>query len=270
MAALQQLEFFLLRYAGDVTKGESINLGVVAIAPAADGSGDFAEVRFIRNWRRLHCFDPLADNEEVLAIEREIRRDLQDPQRRAELLRRLNDSWSNAVRFEGLQGCLTESPALELERLTKIYLETPALDVRRELGSRQRIVTYIKDELEKAGVLPLMQRNIGIAEYTRPGDPLKLDFGYAVEGAYKFVQALSLAQRVDSAMLLAARFPQIAAGMREKKGVQAWLTAVVDDELPHRDEIDFALEMMQESGIVVVPTAKMPEVAEGIRLELNV
>jgi hypothetical protein len=40
--------------------------------------------------------------------------------------------------------------------------------------------------------------------------------------------------------------------------------------LPHRDEIDFALEMMQESGIVVVPTAKLPDVAEGIRLELNV
>src|SRR5579872_1746462 len=115
MAPLQQLEFFLLRYAGDVTKGESINLGVVAIARA--DSGEFGDVRFIRNWRRLHCFDPLADVEEVQAIEREIRHDLQDPQRRAGLVKRLNDSWSNVIRFEQLQGCLTESPALEMERL---------------------------------------------------------------------------------------------------------------------------------------------------------
>ena len=69
MAVLQQLEFFLLRYAGDVTKGESINLGVVAIAPSEGDSGEFADVRFIRNWRRLHCFDPLADFEELQAIE---------------------------------------------------------------------------------------------------------------------------------------------------------------------------------------------------------
>lgn len=62
MAGLQQLEFFLLRYAGDATKGESINLGVVAISP--EGQGGFADVRFIRNSRRLNCFDPLADVEE--------------------------------------------------------------------------------------------------------------------------------------------------------------------------------------------------------------
>src|ERR1700756_4593252 len=158
MAALQQLEFFLLRYAGDATKGESINLGVVAIAPG--DAGGFADVRFIRNWRRLHCFDPLADVEEMQAMEREIRQDLQDPQRRSELVRRVGDAWSNVIRFEQLQGCLTESPALEMERLSTIYLEPPAGPEKREIGGRQRIVTCIKDELEAAGALPFMLRDI--------------------------------------------------------------------------------------------------------------
>src|ERR1700686_4259808 len=175
MAVLHQLEFFLLRYAGDATKGESINLGVVAITPSASGSSEFADVRFIRNWRRLHCFDPLADVEEVQAIEREIRQDLQDPQRRADLLKRLTDSWSNVIRFEPLQGCLTESPALELERLNTIYLETPSGTEKREITGRQRILSVMREELQKAGVLPLMQTKIAVSEYTRPGDPLKLD-----------------------------------------------------------------------------------------------
>jgi hypothetical protein len=270
MADLKQLEFFLLRYSGDVTKGESINLGVVAIAPENGEPGGFADVRFIRNWRRLHCFDPLADVEEVQAIEREVRQDLQDPEKRAQLLKRLSDSYSNVIRFDRLQGCLTQSPALELEKLSAMYLETPVGTERREPTGRQRILNVMRDELEKAGVLAMMQANVPTAEYTRPGDPLKLDFGYSSGDEFKFLHAVSLAQRVEQGMILAARFPQIAAAMQQKKRVKAWLTAVVDDELDRaRDEVGFALEMMQDSGIVVARAGEMPGVAEGIRLELR-
>ncbi|HZQ17169.1 MAG TPA: DUF3037 domain-containing protein [Terriglobales bacterium] len=269
MAALQQLEFFLLRYAGDITKGESINLGVAVIGPEHGQAGGFADVRFTRNLRRLHCFDPLVDTDELAALEREIQRDLQDPQKRAELLKRMNDAWSNLVQFQPLQGSLGESPAKELERLSSMYLETPTIGERRERSGRQRILAYMTDELETAGVLPLLLRNISMAEYTRPGDPLKLDFGYASGQSFKFLQAVSFAQRTEPGMLLASRFPQIAAGLKEKKGVTAWMTALVDDDLPRSDEMNFALEMMQESGIVVAPAAKMPEIAEAIRVELR-
>lgn len=269
MAILHQLEFFLLRYAGDATKGESINLGVVAIAPG-DGSAGFAEVRFTKNWRRLHCFDPLLNTEELDAMEREIRRDLQDPQKRSELIRRVGDAWSNIIQFDRLQGCLTESPAVELEKLSSTYLETPAWTEKRELSGRQRILSVMQNELQRAGVLELMQTNIAAAEYTRPGDPLKLDYGYSVGDGVKFLYAVSLAQRVQQGMILAARFPQIAAGMRAKKNAKVWLTAVVDDDLDRsRDEVNFALDMMQESGIVVMPAKKMPQIANGIRLELR-
>lgn len=268
MANLQQLEFFLLRYSGDASKRESVNLGVIAIGRDGPAAG-FADVRFTKNWRRLRCFDPLVDTEELEAIEREIRRDLQDPERRAELLKRTGDAWSNAVRCELLQGCLTASPANEIEKLASIYLETPNASEKQEVGGRQRILNVMKNELELAGVLPLMLRDIPLAEYTRAGDPLKLDFGYVATGDFKFLQAVSLAQRVDSAMMLAARFPQVAAGMMQKKSAKAWLTAIVDDELPKRDDVDFALEMLDESGIAVARAAEMPKIAEGIRLELR-
>src|SRR5437764_7524347 len=198
MAALRQLEFFLLRYAGDATKGESINIGVVAISPDHGQARGFAEVRFTRNVRRLHCFDPLVDLEEVQAIEREIRQDLQDPQKRAEFLKRVGDAWSNVIRCEPMQGCLTESPTKELEKISSLYLETPLGTEKRDLSGRQRIISVMKDELEKAGVLPLIMRDIAMAEYTRPGDALKLDFGYSAEGVFKFLHAVSLASRVES------------------------------------------------------------------------
>jgi hypothetical protein len=215
MAALHQIEFFLLRYAGDATKGESINLGVVAITPG--DAAQFADVRFIRNWKRLHCFDPLADVEELQSIEREIRQDLQDPQRRADLVKRLNESWSNVIRFEQLHGCLTESPALEMERLNTIYLDIASGAEKREVSGRQRILNVVRDELKAAGVLDLMRTNIGVAEFTKPGDPMKLDYGYPVVGGFKFLHAVSLAQRVEQGMILGARFPQIAAGIGAKK-----------------------------------------------------
>ena len=150
-----------------------------------------------------------------------------------------------------------------------MYLETPGVTEKRDVSGRQRIVDHIKDELEKAGVLPLMLRDIPVAEYTRPGDPLKLDFGYSIGNSFKLLQAVSLKQRVDSALTLAARFPQIATSMQAKNGANAWLTAVVDDDLPKRDEVDFALGMMRESGIVVARAAEVPQIAEQIRVDLR-
>lgn len=269
MAELREIEFFLLRYAGDATKGESINLGLVAIGSEDEQTGNFVDVRFMRNWRRLNCFDPLSDTEEVQAIEREIRQDLRDPRKRAELLNRLNDSWSNLVRLDRLQGCLTESPALEMERLSAIYLETPQLTEHREPSGRQRILQVMRDELSNAGVLRIMRSDVPEAEFTQPENPYKLDFGYAIGSDFKFLHAVSLAQRPDSGMMLAARFPKIAAGVQEKRNAKAWLNAVVDDDLPRRDEVNFVLDMMRESGIVIARAAEMPRIAEGIRLELH-
>jgi hypothetical protein len=270
MAALHQLEFFLLRYAGDATKGESINLGVVAIGPARGQSGGFADVRFTRNLRRLHCFDPLVDTDELEALEREIRRDLQDPQRRVELLKRTADSWSNMIQCEPLQGCLGESPAKELEKLSSIYLETPTFGERRELSGRQRILAHMKDELEKAGVLPFLQPDISVTEYVGSSRLSKVDFGYPSGGSFKLLQAVSLRHRLNDGVIWAKQFPAIAASMKQKNGVTAWMTAIVDDDLPRVGEAQITLDMMNESGIVVVPAQKMPQIAEIIRLELHV
>jgi hypothetical protein len=172
------------------------------------------------------------------------------------------------VRFDRLQGCLTESPALELERLTAFYLETPVFAERRELTGRLRLLQVMRDELQKSGVLERMRPDVPESEFTHPGNPYKLDFGYTTGRDYKFLHAVSLAQRLESGVLLAARFPKLAAGIQEKRSAKAWLTAIVDDDFPKPAELSFTLGMMRESGIVVAPAAEIPKLAEAIRLEL--
>jgi hypothetical protein len=241
----------------------------VAFAPENDDGG-FADVRFTRNWRRLHCFDAMADDEELQAVERDIVRDLQDAQRRAELRKRMNDSWSNGVQVTTLQGCETNlSPAMELERLSAIYLETHSVAEPRPLTGRQRILNVMRDEFEKVGVLGLLQKNVPIAEYTKLRDPLRFDFAYALAHDLKFLHAVSLGQGTDRGKVLALQFPEIAVGVHAKRGLKVWLTAVVDDELDReRGEVNLVLNMMENSGIAVARTAEMPQIAEGIRAEL--
>ncbi len=266
MAVLQQLVFLLLRYCGDVTKRESINVGVIAMTPDEAGAHVFAELRFNHDWRRLQCFDPLVDMEELQAIEREIRDNLRDPQKRVEMLKRAGDSYSDSIRVDVVRGCLTESPAEEIEKLSALYLDTPHVKEKRDLTGRQRILSMMEQELKH---LPGMLCNVSMAELTGRADPLKFDFGYGVRNDFKFLQAVSLNQRVDSGILLGARFPAIAVDIQTKRGLKAWLTAVVDDDLERRDEVNFAIEMMQENGIVVARAAEVPQIAQGIRVELS-
>ena len=269
MADLQKTVFLLLRYCGNPTKRESINIGLVALPAEPDGLDDFAEVRFTQNWRRLQCFDPLVDMEELQGIEREIRQDLHDPIRRSDLLKRAGDAYSNNVRVDLLRGCLSESPAKEIEKLSSLYLETPAAEAKRDLAGRQRILQVMRDELQKVGVLKTMRPEVPEAEFTQPGNPFKLDFGYQAGADFKFLHAVSLAHRVESGLMLAARFPKLAAAIQEKRSAKAWLTAVVDDDLPKEGEANYALRIMRDAGITVVPTAEMPRIAEGIRIELR-
>jgi hypothetical protein len=271
MAGLKQLEFFLLRYVPDAVKDEFVNIGVVMLEPGSNGAG-FADVRFTRDWRRVRCLDPQADIEWLEALERDIRMQLQETQDREVLLRKLEDSFSNVIQLSATKACLAEEPAGEIEAVAKLYLEGQHIGTGTP-SKRGIILERMEEAFERAGVLPLLLRNIAVAQYTRTGDPLKFDFGYPVGNEIKFLQALSLEATVAQAVMLGARFPQIAVQIREKdehKQTIARLTAVVNDDLDRkRDDLRFALSMMEESQIRVAALAEMPRIAEEVRVELR-
>jgi|SRR5579863_263957 len=269
MAERKQLEFFLLRYVPDAVKDEFVNIGVVMMEPGANGSG-FAEVRFTRDWRRVRCLDPQADVEMLEAIERDIRGQLGETRDRELLLHRLEDSFSNVIQLSPTKGCLAEDPVREIELLAQLYFERPKAVTREAVSARQRILKNMRDAFEQAGVWTLLMKGIPVAPYTKPGDPLKFDFGYRVGDEIKLFHAVSLKASVEQAIMLASRYPKIADSMAQLSKIVPSLTAVVDEGLNRDpDEVKFALSVMEEARIQVENSAAMPGIAERVRQELS-
>jgi len=269
MADLKQCEFFLLRYVPDAVKDEFVNIGVLLVEPKENGAG-YAEVRFTRDWQRVKCLDPAADLEMLEGLEDDLRARLKDVGR-ADFISKISESFSNALRLSPAKACLTESPAQELGKLAEMYLER----VRRPAGKgaaagRQAIALHMRDAFERAGVWRLMRKRIAVAQYTHPGDPLKIDCGYRPNGEVKLFHAVSLASDVDAAKVLAFTYPQIHEGIARLEQAKTSLTAIVEDDLDRNDEpIAFALDTLTRSQIAVAAQAELPRMAEVARRELR-
>jgi hypothetical protein len=255
MSENRQYEFFLLRYVPDAVKNEFVNIGVVLV----EHESSYAAVRLTGDWRRVRCLDPNADIEWLEGLERDIRTQLAKSDSRAQLITRLHDSFSNLVQVTEAKGCLGDEPALQLETLARMYLQTAG------------IVTAMRGAFDQAGVWKLMRQDIRAAEYTHAGDPLKIDCGYRPNGVIKMFQGMALKNGIDAAKVLAFSYPQIEDGIRKKEAAACTLTAVVEGDLDRSDEaVAFALAMLEQSRIGVATVEEMPRFAEVARRELRV
>jgi len=265
MAQKHQCRFFLLRYAPDAIKNEFVNIGLVLLPPAGA-----AEVRFTHDWSRVRCLDPQADLEMLEALESDLRHKLHENGDHELFLRRLQDSFSNALQSSEFQGCLAESPAGEADELARLYLERPRQRRARELSTHQGIYRKMRSEFESAGVWPLMRHDVPVAQYTRTGDPLKIDCGFSPNGTVKLFHAVSLATDVNAAKVLTFTFPQLQVGILRAEGKRAELTAIVEDDLPAGDEsVSFARETLEQHAITIVATVEMPQIAAAAAHELG-
>jgi len=262
----EECRFFLLRYAPDAVKNEFVNIGLVLLPPAGG-----AEVRFTRDWSRVQCLDPDADMEVLQALENDLRGQLRQMNGdRDTILRRIQDSFSNALQPSELQACLAESPAAEADVLARLYLERPRRRQPRELSARQAIYQRMRQEFESAGVWALMEEKIPASRYTSSGDPLKIDCGYSPNGTVKLFHAVTLAD-ANAAKVLAFSFPRLAEGILTAVSKQARLTAVVEDDLPSDNEAaGFARETLERQSIRVARVSDMPAIAAEAARELGI
>jgi hypothetical protein len=260
--------FFVLRYAPDAVKNEFINVGLVLLPPAGS-----AQVRFTHDWSRVLCLDPEADVEMLQALESDLRNQLHEMNGDHDLiLRRIQDSFSNAIQPSEFQACLAASPVTEADELARLYLERPRRrQPAREPSGRAAMVARMRSEFEAAGVWPLMQEKIPVSRYTRSGDPLKIDCGYSPNGTVKLFHAVTLSSDVNAAKVLAFSFPQLAQGIRKAEGKQAQLTAIVEEGLPKDDEsVSFARATLEQNAIRIAPMNMMPQIAREAARELGI
>jgi hypothetical protein len=268
----RECEFQLLRYVPDAVRNEFVNIGVILREPGSR----HAEVRFTRDWRRVRCLHPDADLASLEGMESELRLH-GEPEVR--LMRMLADSLSLTVQMTEPKGYVAESLPAGIEELMKLYVEPPPKERMLRLSGRGAIHGRMRTEFEHAGVWDLLRKRIAASEYTRAGDPLRIDVGYRPNGLIRMFHAVSLDQGLETAKVLAFSAASLRAGVERVEKAQLELTAVVEpaarvgatDEDPDRlDQYRFGVETMEEHQIRVLTTSDMGRVAETARRELHV
>jgi hypothetical protein len=266
MRERRRCEFFLLRYVPDAVKDEFVNVGVVLME---HGTG-YADVRFTREWKRVRCLDPDADVEMLEGLEREIKeRMLEGKSSQEWLMKRMADTFSNAIRMTPGKAVLADSPQEEIGRLAEMYLER-ARKSSRNVSGRMQIFQTMRGEFERQGVWSLMRHNVAVSEYTHRGDPLKIDAAYRPNGRVHMYQAVSLESDVNAAKVLAFTYPKLREGVMRTEKAEAVLTAIVESE-PDRqdDETMFALETLSGVGIITASIADLPRIALSVRQQMG-
>ena len=269
MSEKKPYEFVVVKYVTNVLAGDAMTIGLAMCEPGGAANG-FLKVRFTKDWERVLHADPDADVEVLQAWQKELESRLADADTRQAFLKRLVESTSNAVQVSPVYECVTEDPSAEFEALRKIYLPPLHRGEPLQVGGRRRIRTRMSEAFVEAGVWDLMLKDLPVASYTTAGDPLKIDFGYRVGGELKMFHAVSLKNSVDQAVLLAMKFPLLAAGIAEKEKLDSRLTAVIDDQLDRqRADVAYAFGVMERNKVEIASEAEILQIAEKARQELR-
>ncbi len=306
----RRCEFQLLRYVPDAVRNEFVHIGVIL---REQGEGGKLDVRFTRDWRRVRCLDPEADTALLEGMESELRRRLQEEASLGEALRAgtqvagneaagagqdgaqragagppgsgkglmkvLEESLSLNVQMTGPKGYLAESLPAGMEELMRMYVEAPPREKVSRVRGRAAIQGAMRGEFERAGVWDLMRKQIRAAEYTRPGDPLRIDAGYRPNGIIRMFHAVSLEAGVEMAKVLAFSAAGLRSGVERVEKAELELTAFIEpaaklglmDEEPERLAMyRFGVETMEEHRIRVLTTTELAGVAATARREMNV
>jgi hypothetical protein len=268
-------EFQLLRYVPNAVRNEYVHIGVIL---REQGGGGPAEVRFTRDWRRVRCLDPDADTALLEGMESELRRRFtSEPD--GNLMRLLSESLSLNVQMTEPKAYLAESLPAGMEELMRLYVEPPPREKIQRLSGRAAIQAKMRTEFERAGVWELLRKRIAASEYTRPGDPLRIDVGYRPNGVIRMFHAVSLEPGVEMAKVLAFSAAGLRIGVERVERASLELTAVIEpaarlgatDAEPERLEMyRFGVETMEENQIRVLTTSDLGRVAETARRELRV
>lgn len=273
-----QCMFQLVRYVPDLVRNEFVHVGVVLREQNPAGGEPALQLRFTRDWRRVRCLHPEADTEMLEGIEPEFRnRLLHDPEGKLERI--LDEALSLNVQMTPPQAYLAESLPAGVEELMRIYVDPPKRERQPRLSGRAAIQSMMRAEFEHAGVWDLLRKRIPVSDYTRAGDPLRIDAGYRPNGVIRMFHAVSLEPGLDLAKVLAFSAAALRAGIErvEKAGLE--LTAIVepaaklgagDDDPDRLAMYRFGIETMEEHQIRVLTTSDMSRVAETARRELRV
>lgn len=272
---LLKCEFQLLRYVPDTVRNEYVNIGVVL--RSLEGS-EPPEVRVTHEWRRVRCLDPSADTEMLEGMANDLRQQVVATQR-DEMIRMLEDSFSLAVQITPPKAYLTRSLPAGMEELVRMYVDPLKQPHATRLSGRSAMHAKMRVEFERVGVWDLMRKRIAASEYTRPGDPLRIDAAYRPNGTVRMFHAVGLEPGSETAKVLAFSAADLRLGVERVEHASLELNAVLDPTLEFGEKDadpeklqrhTFAVETMERHGIRVLTMEKLADAAETARRDLHI
>jgi hypothetical protein len=265
MTTKRQLELYLLRFLPHALRDDFMTVGVVLV----EANGEFSDVRFTRDWKRVECFAPDVEIEIFEYLEAEIRGRLKEIRGREQLVQILGERFGGVFDVGPVKALVAQDPVAEMRVLERDYLSPmQGVERARRLG-RMGIVGRMQEAFADVGVLGMLQRDIEMKEFTGELDPFRVDFGFRVGKSLKMFHALALNLSREPAVTLAYRYSKIQQGMRARNE-EALLTAVINEEaLRAKGEVASGIGMLRANEIEVLGVAEMPEIAERLRLELR-
>lgn len=259
------LQYRIVRYTPDLVRDECVNVGVLL----EEASGARQEVRLIHETpeiarvRRLH---PNADEDLLRSLSAEFDSRLRQPSDEWRMyLEKLGQTSSTTIQFTDQRAVYAEDFDAELDRLYREHVAPPPR-VRGGIveSTRAWIRDRLRDVFRRHRIAEKLERNIRVEEFTQPGDPLRLDYGYR-NGVRGFVHSIVLNRDLSQAKVLAYTAECIRARYSDCE-----FTAVTEVE-PARDNPRhrFMAGVLEAQRINVMPLSRIERFAEDLRRRLQ-
>jgi len=248
-------QYRVLRYNPNLLRDEWVNIGVLLFDP---GTGErrlrlIEEQEEYNRVKRLH-----RDVDE--AVLRDLRGGLEErfaavgagPGRAngtalAEVLQKWDEVLSNAVQLAPPKAVVASDLDAELERLYGDHVAVSRHAARVGApGTRPQMRAYCQQVFRQARIWDRLEKFVPVAEYTFPGDPMKMDYSYRRNGTRGFLHTLSVTRAPGAAKELAYTAGRIAA----KAALKTEFAAVTDISLDRAKERDrFVESTLRDAGV---------------------
>jgi Protein of unknown function (DUF3037) len=254
----------ILRYVPNLIRDEWVNIGVLL----EDGGSAQRAIKLIEEdseFARLRRLHPAMDDSLLRGLPGVFDSEFREPSETvAAYLEKLDQSLSTALQFSPIKGVFAEDFDTELDRLYQDYVAPPA---RARGGIIESTRGWIKARLNDAfrrRRVPQLKRGIRVEEFTQPGDPLRLDYGYR-NGVQGYIQAVALGRDTAQAKVLAYTAERVRGRIPD-----AEFTAITEIEpAPENARHQFMAKLFDEQRIAIVPLNRVERFAEDLRVRLQ-
>ncbi|HKA77741.1 MAG TPA: DUF3037 domain-containing protein [Pseudolabrys sp.] len=252
----------ILRYTSDLVRDEWLNIGILLFDPET-GERSIRLIEEEREFARLRRMQPSADEDLI----RRMRDHLEDhfetlsqqfrggsstaPQDFRKLIEKWDGTLSTGLQLSPQKGV----HAVDLEQeASRLYSEHVELDRGGSRvgapGSRATMRNYCSQVWHQARLWERIEKSTRVAEFTFPGDPMRIDYCYRRNGTRGFVQTLSVSRSPMACKEYAYTAQYIAPRAAFKSEFAAITDVPLDNgNLRHR----FVRDTLRDAGIEPIP-----------------